>query len=113
MQQENHWQAKRRLIAVSSKRPSVMMKREDCYRSWTSTLYPRNKNGKTLGYRGARLVVKRTLRATGLKHDVLASHLFRRGFATQMNASSVPAKTLHTLLHHQQIAQTSRYIRLS
>jgi site-specific recombinase XerD len=113
MQQENHWQAKRRLVAVSSKRPSVMMKREDYYRSWTATLYSRNKNGKTLGYHGARLVVKRTLRATGLEHGGLASHLFRWGFATQMNASGVPANTLHTLLHHQQIAQPSEYIRLN
>lgn len=30
-----------------------------------------------------------------------------------MNASGVPTKTLQVLLHHEQIAQTSEYIRLN
>ena len=73
----------------------------------------RNKNSKPLSYHGARLVIKRALQAAGLDHEGQATHLFRRGFATQMNASGVPTRTLQALLHHEQIAQTSEYIRLN
>lgn len=66
---------------------------------------------KPLRYSGARRIIKKALRMTGVDRKGICAHVMRRGFATAMNRRAMPTSSLSDMLAHASIRQTEEYIQ--
>jgi tyrosine recombinase XerC len=102
---------KERIVPVGDTAITAVRKYLDRRKKQSEALFL-NKNGRRIGARGVRNIVKKYISLAGIKQGVSA-HTFRHSFATHLLNRGADLRTVQELLGHANLSTTQIYTHLT